>query len=356
MTREQKTEVSMLEEEQNMIASCSESLRRRINKSKNNKAKELFLMGVDLTESDLEPLEYFLSKNTSLKKLSLLLTELDEGLKAQLVKVLAQALKVNTSLEELWMYIQIGAQAITELASGLSENTSLREINFLIDNLEDIGVAKLAQALKGHKSLKKLQFHEMRVSTEAIRDLAQIIEENDVLEELWLHACYIDDEGATVLAQALMKNKSLRECSLYKNKVSNAGAIELAQVLKGNTSLEKFSLSGNYRINDAGRRAFVEALEDNWTLIEIEIEGMDNKTTFVRDKTKANGKFTVENFTVEDALERNQRIKAFRDPGKSVFHTIISRGTFGNKRPIPRSRSYDPVESTSNDVKPQIVP
>jgi len=200
---------------------------------------------------------------------------------------LAEALKVNTTLTELYLsgnkIEPAGAQAI---AGALEVNTALTELKIVNNNIGNLGAQALAGALEKNKTLTKLDLSGNKIGDDGVKALAGALEKNNTLTELNLIYNEIRDGGAQALAGALRVNTTLTELQLGGNNIGDAGAQALAGALKVNTTLTELKLSAN-NIGDDGVLALAGALEKNKTLTELQLVGNEIGSTGVRALAEA---------------------------------------------------------------------
>jgi Ran GTPase-activating protein (RanGAP) involved in mRNA processing and transport len=200
---------------------------------------------------------------------------------------LAEALKVNTTLTELYLsgnkIEPAGAQAI---AGALEVNTALTELKIANSNIGDVGAQALAGALEKNKTLTKLDLSGNKIGDDGVEALAKALEKNNTLTELNLIYNEIGDVGAQALAKALEVNTTLTELQLGGNNIGDAGAQALARALMVNNTLTELKLSAN-NIGDDGVEALAGALENNKTLTELQLVGNEIGSTGVRALAEA---------------------------------------------------------------------
>ena len=154
------------------------------------------------------------------------------------VVLLAEALKVNSTLTELYLDGNgIGDQGVTGLAEALKVNFTLIVL-YLRDNaIGAQGATNLAEALKVNSTLTKLHLNDNDIGDQGATSLADALKVNPTLTELTLERSAIGDQGATNLAEALLVNSTLTELHLNGNGIGDQGATNLAEALKVNSSL-----------------------------------------------------------------------------------------------------------------------
>ena len=164
---------------------------------------------------------------------------------------IAEGLKLNTSLRELWLSeCRFSAEGAKFISEALEINTSLKVICLAWNELDDTGVGYLANALK----------------------------QNDSLKKLYLGDCGMTDRGLELLAVALTVNKSLEVLELCRNDgISVGGLSVLTEHLKSNIGLVELCLPYQLKsasvlqhtVNEARRRSGLP-------LIEVKCESPDS--------------------------------------------------------------------------------
>ena len=123
------------------------------------------------------------------------------------------------------------------LAQALRVNTSLSSLYLPFNFIDCKGVNSLAQALRVNTSLSSLDLSNNFIGDEGANSLAQALRVNTSLSSLDLSYNFIGDEGANSLAQALRVNTSLCHLALRQNCIRAEGANSLSQVFRVSTSL-----------------------------------------------------------------------------------------------------------------------
>ena len=263
---------------------------------KHNKLKMINLRSNNITEKAAEALASIISSNTGLIKLylgnnkiqlgvitistaltnisSLKVLDLENNnIPKEAADELSAAIRVNNSLEKLWLdgnhlgssTVMIvnalkqvttlkelslndnqnrGEELAPALTSIISHNKSI-EILLLNDNyLNDDGVIKIAQALCKHTKLKMIDLRGNNITERSAEALASIISSNTGLEELYLGNNQIQ-LGVITMSTALKNISSLKVLDLFNNNIPGEGADELSAAIRSNSSLEKLSLNDN---------------------------------------------------------------------------------------------------------------
>ena len=254
-----------------------------------------FKVGDDIHDVGLQHIAEALLNTSSIKTLELYSIVSYVGAKA-----LAEALKWNTTLEELDLSHNeignIGTEALTQaiglnttlkklvlsennvgvvetkaLAEALNSNTILEELDLSENEIESIGTEALAQAIGSNTTLKKLVLSNNFVGDVGTKALAEALNSNTILEELDLLGNEIGNIGTEALAQAIGSNITLKKLDLSYNDVGDVGARALAEVLKCNTILEELDLSSN-EISNGGSEALAQAIRSNTALKKLVLQ------------------------------------------------------------------------------------
>lgn len=133
------------------------------------------------------------------------------------------------------------------------------------------GAAILADALKQNTTLEELDFHNNRVSDVGVHSLAEVLSTNcSILKALGLGSNGITDKGAEHLAEMLKTNRTITWLALAGNQIGDRGVQLLANTLAHhNTSLLVLSLHVNKAISDVSVDAIIDMLQKNKTLKKL---------------------------------------------------------------------------------------
>ena len=146
-------------------------------------------------------------------------------------KVIADALKVNHSLEKLYLsWNNIGDDGAKMIADALKVNHSLKSLNLCSNNITADGAKKIADALIVNYSLESLNLHENNIGDNGAKVIADALKDNHSLEKLDLSFNNIYDEGAKQIAQIFKVNHHLKELNLRENKISDDGKDYLTKI------------------------------------------------------------------------------------------------------------------------------
>jgi len=98
-------------------------------------------------------------------------------------QVLAEALKVNTSLEELdFNHSKIGNKGARALADALKVNTTLKELDLSVNQIGNKGARALAEALKVNTGLKVLQLWSIEIDRKLLDEIEKLLAKEAILE------------------------------------------------------------------------------------------------------------------------------------------------------------------------------
>ena len=130
-----------------------------------------------------------------------------KGLTAHDATVVAEILKSNTSVTKVNLYgnKEIGDEGAKALAEALKVNTTVKELFLQLCGIGDDGAAAFAEALRSNTSLT----------------------------ELHLGGCNIGDDGAAALAEALRSNTSVTRLNLQRNGIGEKGKQALRDAVAG---------------------------------------------------------------------------------------------------------------------------
>lgn len=139
------------------------------------------------------------------------LTELNFGymrleyLRRSQVKILCKALELNTTLKKLYIGTSLmrdGDRFSRSIAEALKINTSLEELTLSLSGIGDTGAQRFAEALASNSSLKKLN----------------------------ISSGFISDTGALALANALKTNESLKNLDVSEHEIGITGILALNEI------------------------------------------------------------------------------------------------------------------------------
>lgn len=243
----------------------------------------------------------YLTENTSVKRLEFACYIDEFGL-----RIIAQALKINTSLEFSILSLKgIGKAGMQALAEMLEANTTLKALSLTAASLSNDGMIALSKIVKAntHCKIEVLDFATNRDVKEAgwmaladalasnrtvkmlgidctsspqmdaaasvalIKSLGNI----GTLQKLDIQESFVPcDSVQAALGQVLASNHSIVILILSYNRITAAGCTAIAEALKKNTVLTDLDFAGNL-IDDTGALAIGQALASNHSITRLNI-------------------------------------------------------------------------------------
>lgn len=155
-------------------------------------------------------------KNKSVTELDLTLEELgtDE------IRVIAEALKINTSLTEVDLTCNgIGAQGAKSIAEALKINNSIIKFSLYNNQLKAKGAKIIAEALKYNTSLTDVELGNNQIGAEGAKAIAEALKYNTTIIEIGLSSNEIGIDGAKVFAEAIKTNRTLLNLAFFDNQI-----------------------------------------------------------------------------------------------------------------------------------------
>ena len=225
----------------------------------------LDLRGNNMTGEAALALANFIKNSLGLRQLGLS----DNDLSSSAVVIL-HALTEHLQLEVLHLCnINMTMQVAECLADVIKNNTGLEQL-YLSDNFLKTRILVILQALKNHSHLKILDLGCNNMTKLVSEDLANIIKNNLGLQQILL--CDNDlRSSAFVILQALTEHVELKILDLRRSSMTREIAIYLADTIKNNLGLQQLYLSGN----DLGSSAVVilQALIEHVQLQVLDFHG-----------------------------------------------------------------------------------
>jgi hypothetical protein len=188
------------------------------------------------------------------------------------IVALAEALGENCSLRILNIEASSLSTLVsaTALGNALQVNSSLEELYLFGSSLGDDGACALAEGLRLNSMLKKLDIRNNEIEGRGATALASSLRSNACLQDIELRANRVGDNGAAAFAGMLAVNTSLQTLDLSSNRVGVAGTVALAHALRSNTTLRHLTLRCN-DVTHAGMNAMMDAMRHNITLLSISV-------------------------------------------------------------------------------------
>jgi Ran GTPase-activating protein (RanGAP) involved in mRNA processing and transport len=211
-------------------------------------------------------------------------------------------------------HCNLGSAGLAELAPALYHNTSVKVLDMSENDLGGMESAEIFRGiLRTNKTMTALDLsaNELGETTGAVERIADGLGSNSTLLKIDLSNCALRDNGVSILTQTLgSRNTTLQKLTLdynsitstgvgvlldtschitdldlHDNPIGNEGASLLARSLRNNAlpNLTRLYLS-DCRIDDDGFIALVSALEQNTSLLQLDLRhhpGAVSKRTLV---------------------------------------------------------------------------
>jgi Ran GTPase-activating protein (RanGAP) involved in mRNA processing and transport len=208
--------------------------------------QSLDLSYTDLGSDELAELAPALYRNTSIKVLDLSGNILSSMESVELLRGIMRRNKSITTLDLSWNTFGETTGAVKSIADGLDSNSRLLKINLSSCRLRDDGVCILMQTLGSRNTtLQKLSLGGNSITSTGVGLLLGTMEQNSqLITDLDLRFNPIGNKGASLLARSMGKNAipNLTHLSLYSCDIGDAGFIALVSALEQNTSLLQLDL------------------------------------------------------------------------------------------------------------------
>lgn len=148
----------------------------------------------------------------------------------------------------------LGSDDIDEIADTLKINNSLKYLKIgpnyntqgFIVGVKEYAISNLAEALKTNTTLEELDLADCFIGDAGVKCLAEALKVNQHLRCLNLGENKITEEGIKELCSALIVNKSIVHLNLSSNNLSDQSVSLLTEALKTNKFLKKINLKGNF--------------------------------------------------------------------------------------------------------------
>ena len=161
---------------------------------------------------------------------------------SQGVSILAEVLHNNTTLEGLYIFSnRVGDKGIYSLAQVLAENNStLKTLSLGWNGITDEGAEYLAEMLKTNRTLSELWLPCNKISDQGVKLLANaLIQYNTSLKTLSLDVNEsVSDSSVSFLIDMMNQNQSLDALHMCNCKLSKTGKTKLQEVAKSKTNIK----------------------------------------------------------------------------------------------------------------------
>jgi Ran GTPase-activating protein (RanGAP) involved in mRNA processing and transport len=241
---------------------------------------KLYIRGVRLGRAELRLLGMALSNIPILQSLDLV----KNGIESAGLAELAPALYHNTSIKVLSMPENnlIDMESAELLREILRSNKTITTLNLSgnVFGLTNGTIECIADGLSFNSTLLKIDLSRCVLGDGGVSILAQTLgSRNTTLQELTLERDCITSTGVGVLLETMEHSSHITDLDLRYNSVWNEGASLLASSLRDNVlpKLTRLSLT-NCGIGDDGFIALVSALEQNTSLLQLDMCNNDNVT------------------------------------------------------------------------------
>jgi len=153
---------------------------------------------------------------------------------------LTEMLKVNKTLQGLHMSGNIGVTDMGAffIAEGLKHNSGLRDSGITTE-----GAKSIADALKVNRTLEHLDISCNIIGDTFVHHMAEGLKSNSGLKYLDLWKCGITAEGGNSIADALEVNRTLEHLNISCNNIGDIGFVHIAEALKSNHALKRLELA-----------------------------------------------------------------------------------------------------------------
>lgn len=237
-------------------------LEQQIEKSESG---ETILLNMNLTDEDV-PVIIEKAINCECHRIELC----GNHIKSNGIKILADALKTNTVLQELLLANNPnigdkGAEYLVDLL--INYNRTLKVLDLTDINLTNCGLALLSDAIKVNIQLRELRLGKNKFTHDGIKILADALKTNSTIINLDLSENNLTSECIITFADVLKYNTTLKSLDLSCNENINDDAIEhlVHVLLNQNRALNSLQLN-NTGITDRGFKFILDAIRTNSTI------------------------------------------------------------------------------------------
>jgi Ran GTPase-activating protein (RanGAP) involved in mRNA processing and transport len=217
-----------------------------------------------------QELEKGISKNRSLRHLSLKLLQVGQGV----LKVLVGAVVRNPCLISLDLsqtVFPVNPSPLGELHNLKAPALNLRKLNLSQCKLSGIELRAVAACLASQSSsLTYLDLSGSQILPTSASELSSALKTNQSLTTLRLRDCGLGDSGITELTAFLRTNTTIDHFNLSSNHIGPSGAQALAMGIEQNQSIGHLNLSHN-PIGPVGVQSIVEAISKSDSIRELDM-------------------------------------------------------------------------------------
>lgn len=273
----------------------------------NNKS----LMSLNCTSIPTGPVVWALSRNTSVKLVSLDCGSIsvpnfsnfigalstnksvktfrigDCQLKSRHFAVLASLFATNKTITNFTLQeYTLDETSASHLCAGIAENSTLTKLDLLVRQVPNCFVPALSKILTSNSVLKRLSLSIDRLADEGAKSLAECLTINQSITELML-STLMGDQGAVYIAGALKVNSTLECLNLAGTGIKENGGLYIAEALLVNVTLRNLILSRN-ELGTQGFTQIFKSLESNTTIISLSIDCPQEEIPQIETTLKVN--------------------------------------------------------------------
>ena len=159
--------------------------------------------------------------------------------------MLSEALKENTSMQQLYIHSSPITDGIKQISDALVSNTTLEVL--WLDNFTDItddDMNHLSNMLTHNKSLKVLRLINCNITDNGVRYICEGLTKNQTLTTLNIRGNpKITSDSTSTIAELLNKTTSLTTLNLLHTSLNDDDIKTICTALAENTTVEKLELS-----------------------------------------------------------------------------------------------------------------
>jgi hypothetical protein len=210
-----------------------------------------------------------LKYNNTIKTLILHGNKLDESA----FIILSELLCINKNITCLCLgSIKIGSSA-KHIANIIRNNSTIKELNLSKMNLKTNDFKIIASALKHNTSISSLYlFSNKKFCNNKLNSKYLLkIFHNKTIKLLSLHSCNISTEIIDIIFDQMIDNHTINSLILSYNNITSANINKLCELIKNNKTLENLELDYN-KFNDTDGQCILKCLDFNTTLKNIDLK------------------------------------------------------------------------------------
>ncbi|PHJ19466.1 leucine rich repeat-containing protein, partial [Cystoisospora suis] len=258
--------------------------------------------------------------------------------------------------EEKMYGVQYADQLIDILAEALKKNTSLRSLAFAGNGMTAVGLRRLCEGLGGDASVCRIE--ELNLACNDLHEalpLAELLLINHTIRIVDVANCVLSGEAIEHLLSALEGNDTLSILVLAHNSMNRQSISKLAEVLKyqharifmkeERTKEEEEGKRNEESEDDRKEGRDKKDEEEEKRKIRVEIENREEKKDMtVEDKKKEDGEVPRDEEGSDD--EKKEERKASRE--KNPTHSTLGSSSPDHRHDSNESSSYSPPDNSSS--------